>query len=274
MEAQSVPIHERQFIAGFFDGDGCVRFGSNGQSKAVRSICIKFAQSHATGPPPELAYIHERYRGRMKRKEKGSPKSVRPEWTLSIQSRPDVLRIMEDMLPHTIVKHRELVIAIESLSGRSPRSALDDAVIISDLKKQHSSVEVDPTKICSPYVAGLFAAEGSVGLYETKLPAPRPSYFLVSGFISQPGCPQLLDAIATHFGFGRVSMRRKYMLGGLQMVRFLDRILPFLIGQKTEQARLVVEFQAIKPTHRRTRTPEETETAKEYARKIKKLKKQ
>lgn len=103
---------EAAYIAGFFDGEGCVTIHRD-RSKGARGIrinrnyvmSIKIGQSSK----PVLDWIHARVGGSINERRNPVKKRV---WTFTIRSN-NAKRLLVDMLPFLIVKREQAEAAIE-----------------------------------------------------------------------------------------------------------------------------------------------------------------
>ena len=115
-------------------------------------------------------------------------------------------------------------------------------------------VDIDANRLTPEYLAGLFAADGSVGIYDGRLVVT----------ITQKSCPRLCQAIATKRGDG-CAANGNYVARGKAGLLFLMEIATLIVGQKAEQVRLAIRYSSL-PLH-------STERA-QIAQRLKQLKKQ
>lgn len=139
-------------------------------------------------------------------------------------------------------------------------------------KRSVHSVPIDSDRLTIPYLAGFFAAEGTVGLQHKKR-----GYVLRSD-ISQTSCPRLLFAIREKLGYGSVSGGR-LVFGAAASAIFLRSILPYLRrSQKRKQVEVVLEYLRYSaavgnPRNKNHGHPDDVRKKVErFAKKIKKLK--
>jgi hypothetical protein len=226
--------HE-EYIAGFLDGDGTISV-----RRARNSVPgVAFDQSCNSEEPPELVHIRERWGGRLRKN--GSPKksTQRQRWHLDISKQQDVLRILLALEPHCILKLDQVSDSIAFLQHGTTAHAEGYAIRMHDLKKQYHQVPIDPMRLTDAYIAGLFAAEGSVGLYYR----PNLDQYKLKVSITQKGCPRLLEQIKVKIGAGSVYNRGSLEFKSrLDCREILDRVAPFVSGQKAPQVELVREF--------------------------------
>jgi hypothetical protein len=230
-----------QYVAGFFDGDGTIK-----PNRTYGTPIVSFSQACDTQVPPELASIQQRWGGRVQKQ--GSPKSMqRQVWQLNICKKQDVIRILQDLQPHCVLKLPQIVDSIAFLQHRTKKDVEGFVSRMHDWKKRYYEVTIDPLRLTDAYIAGLFAAEGSVGLYRKNQTEQRYK-FTVS--ITQSGCLRLLEQIRAKIGFGLVSSNpgRLMIQRRLDCRDILDRISPFISGQKAPQVELVRQFLQVIPT--------------------------
>lgn len=137
-----------------------------------------------------------------------------------------------------------------------------------DAKKRYHQVRIDESRLTLPYIAGLFAAEGSAGIYARH----GGKLHSLAATITQIGCERLMHAIRDKIGFGSVHKGRLHF-ACKAAARFLRKIRPYLIGQKREQVKVALRFQR-KIRHPRGQRikKKQTRRMKRYADKLKKLK--
>lgn len=148
-----------QYISGFFDGDGsiCVEKIKGGGY----TLRIKLFQSNEK----LIDVIQGRYvflhKGIQKRKD-------RPEYSLRA-SGAQIQPLLNELRDCTILKYEQILKAQDFLTlGRKMHDAKER--IYEDLKclkKGSSNKPYD--RLCTTYIAGLFDAEGSIGLYSSGL---------------------------------------------------------------------------------------------------------
>jgi len=100
---------ERAWLAGFFDGEGCVHTGKSSSSKHYR-LCIKIGQSF----PGVLYYIKDLL-------GYGQVRSyytkLYPAHFLDLHSKDEHIKFIKTILPYSIVKKEQLETALEFLQN-------------------------------------------------------------------------------------------------------------------------------------------------------------
>lgn len=217
----------KDMIAGFFDGDGHVAIKK--QTKKSRlgvRVCI--AQSYNSGEPPELVWLQSIFGGLLRNLAPATDR-VRARWSLEINNRMELLVLLECVSQHGIVKQAQAEIALAML-----REEFDDGDSFAAIKLARACTDeivIDSDRLTVPYLTGLFAAEGSIGM-------PYGSPVLE---IAQTCCPQLLAAIkAKH---GGLCNRRHWKIGmDSGVYAFASAIRSHLVGQKKPQVDLACKF--------------------------------
>lgn len=245
------------FAAGFFDGDGCVYADKRGY------IAISITQACSEGQPPELIALQDAYGGNVTVHSQGTASS-RKQWRYTIKCVEGLRGFLSAISLHCIVKSPQVSKALQILESGQRKT--ESYVELRAMKTCYQQVAVQRERIVPAYLAGLFAAEGTVGLY--RKPSGR---FYLSSRIYQDSCIELLNVIAEVVGFGSVSSGA-FKMSDDQTKRFMQIILPHLLGQKVEQATLVLEFQANRPASGKRRPEGFEERAQVIAEKLKKLK--
>lgn len=171
---------------------------------------------------------------------------------------------------HGVVKKPQAEVALEYLAGE--RSTPEHyAQVIAQAKETVDSVPIDAARLTIPYVAGLFSAEGPVGLYRNSSKS-----FSLQASITQNSCPRLLHAIRETLGYGRV-FRGQLLFGATLAPKFFASLLPWIRkSQKRRQIKVAQQYLAYAASLGKGSTPRSSEERKKierYARKLEKLKK-
>jgi hypothetical protein len=267
MEKEAAVTNEDvyKFIAGFFDGDGSVTIQKPSQKDKTPNPRVAFYQSNASGIPPELAYIKSFLGGALHREDPRGD-NRRQSWKLCFSSFSESKYVLELLQPYVILKRDQVAKALEYLdcSKENPQHHYE---YMRDRKRDYQNVEIDTLRICNAYLAGLFAADGSVGIYRAK-----HGYCAVYVQIVKKGCVQLLHAIRDKMGYGSVSQGRWALSGG-QTVNFIEGIDRYLVGQKKAQTDMVVRFQKTRGSQSKKRTVEELAEMDKIMNDLKRMKK-
>lgn len=261
---------EDQYIAGFLDGDGCVTMESPTTDRRRPAPRVSATQSYNRGEPPELLFLRNRFHGSIRTVKKAT-NTRRNSWTFRVceSDREKLLSVVAD---HGIVKRRQAELALDYLVQGKEDPAYFSYEIAREKADVHST-EIDVDRLTMSYLAGLFAAEGSVGLSRNG----HGSYGLVSS-ISQLSCPRLLHAIKEKLGYGYVC-GGKINFAPTATVKFLECVQPFIKkSQKRRQIKVAKQFvrymdEIGRHPGRHKRSEEERKRIERFAKKLAKLKK-
>src|SRR5271169_292151 len=266
-KAVPIPLAIRQFVAGFFDGDGSVYVPPPTKLRPTQTVRVRFRQSYNSGIPPELEYVKLHYGGRIHETRKAQGHQ-RTSWVLDIGEQNWGTGILRDMEAHAVKKASQAAIALEYLTAGKMRTEFFSQSL-KDAKKAAANVAIDVSRLTDAYVAGLFAADGSVASIPAKVSGGERYHYFTSS-ISQVSCPRLVDAIKDAVRFGQT-------YGGIlqfnreETLQFFQKIQPHLIGQKSSQVAIVAEFHPRMHPGRK-RDASEIEEAREIAKKLKIMK--
>lgn len=261
---------EEQFAALFFDGDGCVSVSKSWLLNADTNRpapAVTFTQAYNSGIPPELLHM-ERIFGGSLAMTRTRTETRRDQWCLRLPAE-GARRLLSIVARHGVVKDRQARVVLDYYDGRGDLKSL--ACALFELKATYQDVNIDHKKLTAPALAGLFSAEGSVGMYKQKRGHE------LRATIGQSSCKQLLRAIVEVLGYGSVS-GCVAMFCCAQAVRFLRHILPYLPRscQKYDQVILALSFTETRTSNqsgRKKRTPEQVEHMEQTAKRLKELKK-
>ncbi len=220
----------RQYCAGMFDGDGNIDLdlGPHGAS-----LSVYLYQSRDGGEPPELLHFQSVFGGTIAC-TRASNGRWRRAWRLKICGRLALLVVLTVIKDHSIVKAPQAVVALNFLLHNS--SAYDCVAKLGEAKDFTASLDVPEERLSSPYIAGLWAAEGSVII----------SKLHVQVNLSQKCCPSLLIALRKRFR-GHVSTDGKWTAAANVALEFLDAIRGHVkveASQKANQIAVVDEYTA------------------------------
>jgi hypothetical protein len=267
----SVSAIERGVVAGFFDGDGWLEIPRSRERDWHPAPAICFSQSCDSGIPPELLYVQRLYGGNMSQRGKpavSNPLATRNCWVLKIRSKSESEAILIALLETCVLKQPQVRLALEYIRGIRPNA--EASGLIGEAKRNYQTVDIDAARITKPYVAGLFAADGSVGIY--KVGQRNIGYYL-RGSITKKSCIRLLEVMQLVFGVGTVQQGNWWFRGKEAMI-VLQGITPMLVGQKKHQVELAIRYQEISTNRNgKRRTASEIEEEAEAARQIKLAKK-
>jgi hypothetical protein len=153
--------HFKKYLSGFFDGDGSITVE---KSKGGYTLRIKFSQSNENW----IDTIKNYYPFLKKTGYKRNDRNSRKEYELrasGIQIKP----LVQDLLKYTILKYEQLIEASKFFELINTRNKNEDKEhIYLKLKELKVNSQNKPyERLSIPYIAGLFDAEGSIGIYNT-----------------------------------------------------------------------------------------------------------
>jgi hypothetical protein len=179
---------EKQFIAGFVDGDGCIQLSPKYGEHSCPTPYIAMFQSHNAGPAPELIMIQRIYGGTLSEK-RGVIGNLRRHWELRVSKMEQVKKMLRDLSKHCAIKAAiaSVALALFDEIDREARFAHYYDTIRS-MKQDYANIIVQQDRVTLAYIAGLFAAEGSIGMIQGK--DNRSGAFTVRAQIDKGQCPQ------------------------------------------------------------------------------------
>lgn len=156
----SVPDDEfKKYLAGFFDGDGSVTLEKQNGGFCLR---IKFSQSNKDMLEHIQSYYPFLRLGGGPRRE-----GCKPEYELRAGGK-QISPLLDDLISRTIIKQKQLLLAKEYLNLiRVQNANAKKHEMYEAMKKLKNEVTIERSyeRINKYYIAGLFDAEGSIGLY-------------------------------------------------------------------------------------------------------------
>lgn len=270
-KSQMATEHEKEYIAGFTDGDGCIRIPHPTSKRKWPVPIVYIAQSMNGGTPPELCFVQEKFGGNINARRKSS-ENVRTQWALQLTGLWEVEEFVEDMQSRCVIKRVCFENAHEYLrSGRL--DPLDAHRVSKESNSNYQDVPILEERLTLAYIAGLFAAEGCIDANwrASRTGDPKKSVPRIRATIRQSGCVGILHAIKDKLGMGSVS-GGKLSFQSNEALRFLELVRPFMApSQKRDQVDAVVPI--VKPGCNRKRSAQEIEAVCIVAERLKELKK-
>lgn len=150
----------KRYLSGFFDGDGSITVE---KSKGGYALRIKFCQSNENW----IDTIKKYYPFLKKTGYKRQNSNSRKEYELragGLQIKP----LVNDLLKYSILKHDQLLLATMFFGLINIRNKGDEKEKIYMKLKELKTTNNENKKydrLSVPYIAGLFDAEGSIGIY-------------------------------------------------------------------------------------------------------------
>jgi hypothetical protein len=259
----SVSVDIAQYAVGFLDGDGCVHSDVWRSGKACYPY-ISAKQAHNHGQPPELVHLQTLYGGALCQKTVAHG-TTRAVWELSLRAENEVEALLIDMVRYGIMNRAAAAHALGYIRNDKADPHGTKASIIA-CHASYQGIDIDETRLTPAYLAGLFAADGSVGLYNRVSMAAK---------ITQNGCVRLLQAIRARLGCGVIN-HGELIWQGASAANVLQVFRPWLDpSQKKPQVDIALNWLAIKETRKRwaARTQQECAYDEGTAQELKRLKK-
>nr|QYA18531.1 LAGLIDADG homing endonuclease [Clandestinovirus] len=189
----------KQYIAGFFDGDGCLELcKTKGEHVHFR---VTIGQSQIEGIPDVLKFISECYRAtytfndpmaeKAKRKDKHKVKR-KPHHIIRIGGCYCVWFLLDVLVPYSILKSGQALCALRMMSiEHSERPKMFASFYCMKEMDFYQRIPIDSSdpRLTPAYITGMFDAEGTVA-----------SSRITSISIAQDSSPNLLRAILLKYG--------------------------------------------------------------------------
>lgn len=236
---KQVPEEVKQYVSGFMDGDGSIMMGVSNTNQY--SLVVRGFQSQDNGIPVILYLLRHFYGGliytSLKRRE-----NQRTQHWYEIQGIKSQY-ILKDLSEYQLLKRNQALLAAEYLKLENPsvevqQSYVDRLHAMKDLAA-YQAVTFENRPISDAYIAGLFDAEGSIGLSKSA----QTACFWTT--IAQKSSLNLLQYIKTHLNNNVKTTINKngdiLNISTRSTTEFISRILPYST-QKKPQLLLAQEF--------------------------------
>lgn len=234
-----IPETFKQWLAGFFDGDGCISYQCFKHKSTKEgtgfNLYIQFYQTSVEIFEKILRYyptsnLYEDWRHKDTHK---------PGFCVKYNGNV-CYKIINDLMKYSVLKYKQLALGLEVLSmTKSPIYKNRKKEIYLEMmnlknKESYKSIEIDPSKITIPYVAGLFDAEGCVILQNNSFTLK----------LTQDQSPKILKTISEAYS-GNVNGKDVCWYSQSKIVPFLLKIEQYLTVKRV-QACALLEF-LVKP---------------------------
>jgi hypothetical protein len=212
------------YLAGFFDGDGSITVEKLKQDSFT--LRIKFCQSNLKCIQEIQSYYpFLKYDG-------GLRNDIRCEYQLRAagqQNEP----LLDDLLKFSILKYEQLLEAKKFFQYINVKNTYKEKeAIYNRLKELKKTSEIKPyDRLNIKYIAGLFDAEGSIGIYNNSLRVK----------ITQKSDRTILEKIAELYNNTNTIDNYAIAFYGTNAKNFLEEIKPFCI-YKTPQIDLALKY--------------------------------
>lgn len=218
----NVSVEDQMTVSSLCDGDACVRLSIAGNFR------VEIAQAQRNGRPEVLQWIASLFpNGTFPNPEAPRNANQRPKhkWTIFGENAWQFLNMLAT---HGIIKAPQAKLIADEQSTQVRHLFLD----LKRMKhiEAYQALEIDPKRVTWPYVAGLFLAEGCVGVYAQKNTVFR--FMLV---ISQRASPKLLHEIRKLFGNRGNVTEEQFRVEKDEAIMFIRAIYPYLHGVKKPQ---------------------------------------
>lgn len=154
----------KKYLAGFFDGDGCIMVEKIKDSGYT--LRIKFFQSNENW----IETIQRKYTFLKKTNNMPRNDITRIEYELRAAGK-QIEPLVDDLLEYSILKHQQLLEAKNFFPLINVKDKnIEKQNIYENMKRLKKHSEHKPySRLCKEYIAGLFDAEGSIGIYSDSL---------------------------------------------------------------------------------------------------------
>lgn len=119
-------IRDKAWLAGFFDGEGCVCI-----TRSSRTKCYRLIMSITQKDKPVLKKVQKMWGGSLRKTTK---RNMDIYWTLDWCLKREAKTVLQDILPHAKLKHKQIQIALRFIdkmpgqgSGRQPKQWMENA---------------------------------------------------------------------------------------------------------------------------------------------------
>ena len=215
----------KKYLSGFFDGDGSITVEKMIGGYTLR---IKFSQSNEKWIDTIKNYYPFLKKSGYKRKD-----TSRKEYELrasGIQIKP----LVQDLLKYSILKYEQLVEATKFFELINTRNKNEEKEEIYLKLKELKTVDDDNKlyeRLSIPYIAGLFDAEGSIGIYNKTLRVK----------LTQKSNTVILQKIAEIYGNINVIDNYAISFYGKNSYVFLNNVKEYCI-YKTPQISIALKY--------------------------------
>jgi len=214
-----------EWLAGFIDGDGSVSVIDERYLKCEIEQC----------DPIVLLKIQHKYGGVIS-KRLNSGENARPIYKLTLACNYS-RSLLENIANHVIIEKQKIDACMEYFQAFDNAHEEQVSIAIDKIRTKTKSSGSNYERICDSYIAGLFDAEGEVGL--TLSQNKTSAKYSIS--ITQKLDIDLLTRIKEHFGYGKVGNVRFIIYKKDHIIDFIKRVIRYVVVKK-RQCEYMLQF--------------------------------
>nr|QYA18822.1 LAGLIDADG homing endonuclease [Clandestinovirus] len=161
-----IPDSVKTYVAGFFDGDGCVTYyNKKYKDSTYIGPVINFTQAQQNGIPQVLLFIQSYYGGKLNNAYQPKKPTERKSYKLTLYN-AECIWMLKDLSSRCVVKSKQVDLALQL--GEEADVAIKTTICrqMSEEKQlsslNASTVDSSDERLCMEYIAGLLDAEGCV----------------------------------------------------------------------------------------------------------------
>jgi hypothetical protein len=212
-----------KWFAGFLDGDGSINVVDK------KYLRIEIGQCN----PFPLFQIESHFGGNINVKDNGGVNSRKIfNWSINCSN---VERVVNSISKHVILESEHVNKSRDYFKADDTDTRSKIATEIKSITKSYDKANYD--RINDEWISGFFDAEGEVSL--TNHNDGKNSKYSIC--ITQKSCLPLLQDIKQYLGYGSVGNARLCIYSKNNIIDFITRMLPYVIGKKV-QAQALLDF--------------------------------
>lgn len=223
------------YLGGMWDGDGTITICGKEGSYILQ---VSFAQAF----PKFLDEVQKVFGGKVYICKEPDKESCKQMYGYRVCGK-EAFYILKVLEQGCIIKYNQVKLALEYIDlidkpGMNEIRAEYSKQIRELNEHKYYEVEKPYERVCDSYIAGIFDAEGCVGVS-----IPKKSLVYIK--ISQRNDPNILYSIKYYLGYGSVDKDENiwYINDKNNRLDFMERLYPYLIV-KSDQVRLAIEYYA------------------------------
>lgn len=218
---------KQQYLAGFFDGDGCIQMTTCG------TLELQVAQSSSNDDQPAILLEFQKYFGGEVYMNAKRTVNQRPQFQYKVTARL-ALPLVEIVSKYGIIKRPQAELVLKHIPEegvRGFRMTLKDSESLDSnlrkLKGEYASIQIDESRMTIPWTAGLADAEGCA-FWDERARLQ----------LTQKGCPRIIAILKKKMGgyLNGFSVRTC----GKNAIHWMLKLRPYLIV-KRDQVDLIID---------------------------------